>query len=146
MLCSADHLLKESMRFNIRIGLTLTNLIYETLTVHKSRIYFKSKTRVYKCYLALSTCDNVFIHCKINNWFFHSFLLKLGKTSSGGVGEDRLKKFLGKSDVGWSNTWWDWNVLLRARNALNKVAHAPVVLVPVLKKIHLLCMQLNDGC
>ena len=32
------------------------------------------------------------------------FLLKLGKTSSGEVGEDRLKKFLGKSDVGWSNT------------------------------------------
>ena len=40
------------------------------------------------------------------------FLLKQGKTSSGGVGKDRLKKFLGKSDV----------------------ARAPVVLVPVLKK------------
>ena len=31
------------------------------------------------------------------------FLLKLGKPSSEGVGEDRLKNFLGKSD-GWSNT------------------------------------------
>ena len=61
---------------------------------------------------------------EINQFFFDMrgsfFLLKLGKTSSGGVGEDRLKKFLGKSDVGWSNTWWDRNVLLRARNAFRR--------------------------
>ena len=72
---------------------------------------------------------------EINKFFFDMigsfFLLKLGKTSSGGVGEDRLKKFLAKSDVGWSNTWQDRNVLLRARNALRR---APVVLVPVLQK------------
>ena len=72
---------------------------------------------------------------EINKFFFDMigsfFLLKLGKTSSGGVGEDRLKKFLAKSDVGWSNTWQDRNVLLRARNALRR---APIVLVPVLKK------------
>ena len=72
---------------------------------------------------------------EINQFFFDMrgsfFLLKLGKTSSGGVGKDRLKKFLGKSDVGWSNTWWDRNVLLRARNALRC---APVDFVPVLKK------------
>ena len=70
-----------------------------------------------------------------NQFFFDMrgsfFLLKLGKTSSGGVGKDRLKKVLGKNDVGWSNTWWDRNVLLRARNALRR---APVDFVSVLKK------------
>ena len=67
-----------------------------------------------------------------NQFFFDMrgsfFLLKLGKTSSG---KHRWKKFLGKSDVGWSNTWWDRTVLLRARNAFRR---APVDFVSVLKK------------